>query len=255
MNIHTMTMVAVAALSSSGFAATTLTQQVLINFDGSISGNTYTLGAGEVDTTGTFTGFGSPAVSGGEADLVGGTTHQGFNFDPASLGALTSQNWIAETRVSFDAFNTGLRTIIDVNGDLDFRINNGGSLFEMGYWDGSQFGSQTAALPAIGEFVHVAIVWDAAASSLTGYVDGVSIGTIDNNAFATPDANNVSFGYFGRNGFDNRGIDGQLDGVAFSTFTGSFDVNTDLQLSAVPEPSGSLLFGLSGLAFIMRRKR
>ncbi|GAA5495439.1 hypothetical protein Rhal01_01614 [Rubritalea halochordaticola] len=255
MKTHTQTLLAVAAMTCSGYAATTLTNQVLVNFGGSISGNDYTLGSGEVDTTGTFTGFGSPVVSSGEADLTGGSTHQGFNFDPTSLGSLTSQNWVVETRVSFDAFNTGQRTILDVNGDTDFRINNGGSLLEMVYWDGGQLGSQTTALPGTGEFVHIAMVWDAAASSLTGYVDGVAIGTIDNNAFATPDANNVSFGYFGRNGFDNRGIDGQLDSVAFSTFTGSFDANTDFQIAAVPEPSTSMLVGLSGMLVLLRRRR
>jgi hypothetical protein len=245
-------LLAILSIAGTSYASTVLTQQLLINFDGSIVGDTYTLGAGEVDTTGTFAGSSSPTISGGFADLTGGT--DGFQINATSLGTLTTQNWVAETLVSFDSFGGGQLTVMDVQGDTSFRINNAGTLLEANYWDGGTGGSVTAALPSTGTEVHLAYVWDAAATSLTAYVDGISIGTIDNNAFATPDTNNISFGYFGRSGFEGRGIDGQLNGVAFSTFTGTFDEVSDFQL--VPEPSTyALLFGLCGLAYVMVRRR
>lgn len=239
--------------ATASVTAATVTQQVLINFDGSIAGNAYTLGAGEVDTTGTFEGRGSPTITSGEADLTGG--FQGFYFDSTSLGSLTGQNWIAETLVSFDAFGGGQLTVIDVQGDLDFRINNAGNALEAVYWDGSTAGSQTASLPSTGTTIHMALVWDAAASSLTGYIDGSSIGTVDNGAFATPDTN-VSFGYLQRDDLWNtgRGIDGLLDEVAFSTFTGTFDPNNDFQLQVVPEPSAIAFIAIGGLALLRRRR-
>ncbi|MCH7227380.1 hypothetical protein [Haloferula sp. A504] len=249
MNTNCITLLALGALTGLGTAAT-VTQQVLVNFDGIIAGNAYTLGAGEIDTTGTFGGRGNPAVTSGEADLTGG--FQGFYFDSSSLGALTTQNWIAETRVSFDAFGTGQLTVIDVQGDTDFRINNAGTALEAVYWDGSTAGSQTASLPSTGTTIHMALVWDATATSLTGYIDGTSIGTVDNGAFATPDGN-VSFGYLGRAGFEGRGINGQLDGVAFSTFTGTFDASTDFQI--IPEPSSIALFIPCGMILLRRRRK
>jgi hypothetical protein len=235
--------------------AATVTPQVLVTFDGSISGNTYTLGTGEVDTTGTFTGVGSPVVSGGEADLNqngGLAVQQGFEFNPGSIGTLTTTNWVAEALVSFDAL-LGISTVISVQGDTDFRIVNAGTSLEAAYWDGSVLGQVFPALPATNTPVHLALVWNAAATSLTAYVDGVSAGTIDNGAFATPDTSYVSFGYFGRSGFEGRAMDGQLDGVAFSTYSGTFDPSADF---VIPEPSSMIMVGFFALAAgcVLRRR-
>ncbi len=215
-----------------------ITPHLEVAFDGSLSGTTYTLGAGESDATGSFAGFGNPAVGSGEADLTGGGNHEGFHFDPTSIGTLTGLNWVAETIVSFDTFGGGQLTIIDIQGDTDIRINNAGTALEAGYWDGSSWDGVSTALPAAGTPVHLALVWDAAASALSAYIDGISFGTVDNNAYAVPDAANISFGYFGRNGFDNRGIDGQLAAVSFATSTDPVQVEDFLLL---PEPSAFAL--------------
>jgi hypothetical protein len=238
-------------------SAASVTRQVFVLFDGSISGNTYTLGTGEVDTTGTFTGVGNPVVSGGEADLTlngGELVQQGFEFNPGSIGTLTTTNWVAESLVSFDSFS-GLSTVISVQGDTDFRIANAGTSLEAAYWDGSVLGQVFPAFPATNTPVHLALVWDAAATSLTAYVDGVSAGTLDNGAFATPDTSYVSFGYFGRSTFEGRAMDGQLDGVAFSTFTGAFDSTSDFQL--IPEPTSVALIAFSAFVtfFSIRRRK
>lgn len=227
---HTLALSAATLLLT--FPAHAVTTNLLINFDGSIAGNSYTLAAGEVDTTGTFGGNDFPSVNGGEADLGGGS--DGFQIDPTSIGALTTTDWVAETMVSFDTFGGGQLTIIDVQGDTDLRISNDGSALEVGYWDGSTWEGRSAALPSAGTPVHLALVWNASASSLTAYVDGTSIGTVDNNTFATPDAGSLSFGYLGRTGHEGRGIDGQLAAVSFATSGSAIQVEDFLLL---PEPS------------------
>ena len=248
------TLLALAAMTGTSQAAT-ITPVLKVNFSGTISGNTYTLGVGELDTTSSFVGNGNPTVSGGKADLAGSVASdpnaQGFEINP---GSIVGSNWVAESRVSFDSFGGGQRTVISVQGDTAFRINNGGTLLEANYWDGSTSGTQTTALPTMGTEVHLALVWDAAATSLTAYVNGTALPTINNNAYKVPDATNLSFGYFGRDTLVGRGIDGKLDGVAFSTFTGTFDKNSDFQL-AVPEPSSVALLGLGGLLGLLRRRR
>jgi hypothetical protein len=235
--------------------AATVTPQVVVRFDGAIAGNTYTLGSGELDTTSSFTGIGNPAVGGGIADLDqnGGLgVQQGFEFNPAGIGSLTATSWVAETRLNFDSFGTGQLTAISVQGDVDFRILVDASGLQAGYWDGSTFGDVTISLPAVDQYVDLALVWDAPTTSLTAYFDGTAIGTINNNAFATPDTSYVSFGYFGRAGFEGRSIDGQLEAVAFSTFTGTFDPNTDFQV--IPEPSAIAIIGLGGIGLLRRRR-
>lgn len=240
------------ALSTASISAATLNPVVLVHFDGSVSGTTYTLAPGEFDTTGTFKASATPVLAGGLAALDGGTNvngtpQDGFDFNPASLGALSSQSWVAETIVSLDTITTGFRTLIDVQGDCDFRVNNAATLLEALYWDGVTDGPVlTSPLPALGTSVHYALVWNAAATSLTAYVNGVAIGSSDHAAFAVPDATNVSFGYFGRSGFDNRGIDGSLDGVAFATFTGTFEPATDFQLHTPTPPLARLYWDING---------
>ena len=240
------------AFSTATLPAATLNPVVLVHFDGSVSGTTYTLASGEIDTTATFKASATPVITAGVAALDGGTNvngtpQDGFDFNPASLGGLTSKNWVAESVVSLDLITSGFRTLIDVQGDCDFRVNNAASLLEALYWDGSTDGPVlNSPLPALGTFVHYALVWDAAATSLTAYINGVAIGTTDHASFEVPDATNVSFGYFGRAGFDNRGIDGSLDGVAFATFTGTFEPATDFQLFTPAPPLAGLYWDING---------
>lgn len=223
-------------LSAGAGASDTATEHLRIQFDGSLAGTAYTLGAGEIDTTGTFAANGTPTLGAGTASLDGSVAANadadGFKLNPATIGSLTTQNWVAEAIVNFDAFGTGQRTIIDVQGDTDFRINSAGTLLEANFWDGAPANPNiTAPLPAVGLPHHYALVWNAATNTLTAYIDGVAVGsTSGSGAFNTPDAANISFGYLGRTGVVGRGIDGLLDAVSFSTFTGSFVPATDFAL-------------------------
>ena len=49
----------------------TVTRQVYVNFNGSLAGTTYTLGAGEIDTSSSFRSNGAAAVSAGVGDVPG----------------------------------------------------------------------------------------------------------------------------------------------------------------------------------------
>ena len=246
---RTHTLMALAAITCTSQAAT-VTPILNVNFSGSIVGNTYTLGAGEVDTTGTFTGFGSPIITGGEADLVGGASNQGFTMSHGVAAGVTT-NWIAETILNFDTFSA-LDGAISVDGGLDFRVTNAATQLEALYWDGAVDSKSFSSLPTAGTEVHLALVWDATANNLTAFIDGVAAPAVGGNAYSV-NGDYVSFGYFGRSGFDNRGMDGQLNAVAFSTYTGSVTA-ADLQLT-VPEPSSAALLGLGGLALILRRRK
>lgn len=237
--------------------AAVITTHLKIDFNGTLVGTTYTPGAGEVVNNGTFAANGTPTVSSGIASLDGSAgsdiNADGFKYS-TTLGSLSGTNWVAEAVVAFDTFGSGQRTVIDVQGDTDFRILNNGTQLQASYWDGTNTGSVTTPLPVASTYVHLALVWDATATSLTAYVNGVSIGTANNNAFTTPDPTNISFGYLGRTDNVGRGIDGSLDTISFSTFTGTFNPTTDFAVTPVPESSVALLGGL-GLIGLLRRRR
>jgi hypothetical protein len=211
---------------------TALETKLLVNFDGALAGTAYTLGAGEVDVTNTFKASGDPTVTGGVATLnpadEGGI--DGFDIDPTSLGNLRTKNWVAEAVVTYQS--SGLLTttpvLIDVQGDCNLRLRalDNPEVFQMFYWNGSSSQQVLTALPPNGVKVHVAYAWNAGSATLTGYINGVSIGALSGGPFVTPDPGTLSFGYFGRTGFEGRGIDGTLDAVAFQAGTAAFNPET-----------------------------
>ena len=223
-------------VSATTASATPISTNLLVNFDGSLSGSSYTLGSGETDVTGTFKANGSPVLGAGLASINsgadGGTA--GFDFNPGSLGDLRTQNWVAEVLITFQSFAGTLPTAISVQ-DVDFRVNNAKTALESVYYNFSTDVRQTTALPAFGTQVHLALVWDASTGTLNGYVDGNPVGPVTGGAFEAPDPTNVSFGYFGRAGFDNRGVDGILDAVSFRS--GTTAVNPDADFAILPAGS------------------
>jgi len=271
-------MLAVLALATiaTAPARAVVTPRVLINFNGTLTGAIYNLAPGEIDQSLSFAANGSATVAGGLGDVpgnldpttagpgnvegLGTTTGSGFYFygNLLGLGSLTAQNWISEALVRLDVpVNSQPATFnhfLDIQGDTFYRFDSPpNKITRFGYWDGSSEPTATTAGLSNTNFSHVALVWNAASSSLEGFLNGVSQGVLDANNFDVSSPR-VGYGFFAR--FYNRGIDGKLDGVAFSTFTGAFNGPSDFRLPiAVPEPSCIALSALAlGFVNLVRRK-
>lgn len=229
--------------------AATVTRKVFIEFNGSLpGGTTYVLGPGELDVTGTFRRNGAATVAAGVADIPGDVTaSSGFLFNSSSLGSLTSTNWVTEALLVPDVITASqpgaFNHFLDVQGDLFFRYNGSGPAksVQFGFWDGSTEPNRATPDFPNTRYSHVALVWNAGPRTLTGYIDGVSQGSVSTgNVFATP-STNVGYGFFARTGFLNRAINGKLAGTAFSTFSGTFvpgfGAGNDFQLDPATAPS------------------
>jgi hypothetical protein len=252
-------------------ARAVVTPQVLVNFDGSLSGTAYTLGPGEIDNSFTFSANGSVSISGGVADIPGDTDRTaGFLFSGGDLvieqglGSLRTTNWVTEAHFMPDVAAANQpqpqeqygNHFLDVQGDTFYRYDGFGRpdvVTDFGYWDGGSEDIEPAGEPIPGIFNHVALVWDASTNSVEAFLNGVSQGiATTGNAFDVSSPN-VGYGFFSR--FLDRAVDGKLDAVAFSTFTGAFNPATDFQLAVIPEPGSFVLIGMAfaGLAQIRRR--
>jgi len=276
-----MRLVSFAALFTSvalpSAARAVVTPEVLINFDGTLTGATYNLAPGEIDNSLSFAANGSATVSGGIGDVpgdvdpvivgtgnmegLGTTTGSGFFFygNLLGLGALTAKNWVSEARVKLDVpVNSQPSTFnhfLDIQGDTFYRFDSPpDKVTRFGYWDGGS--EPTITTPGLTDagYSHVGLVWNAADSSLEGFLNGVSQGVLDAGLFDVSSPR-VGYGFFAR--FYNRAIDGKLDAVAFSTYTDDFNPATDFQLSVIVEPSSVvlLLVGAAGLGRIAVSRR
>ena len=257
-----------AALTGATSAdAATVTQQVYVNFDGSLAGTTYTLGAGEIDNSGTFASNGSATVSGGMADIPGDTDlTSGFYFHGPSLGlgSLQTQNWITEAIIVLDVpvasqpdgpggEGDDYNHFLDVQGDTFYRFNGDGrtpKITQIGYWDGGSEPTLTVTNPPANQRVHAALTWNAGTNTLEAFLAGVSQGSVSTGSPFDVSSANVGYGFFSR--FLNRAIDGKLDAVAFSTYTGTFNAASDFQLPVVPEPNSLALLTIA-LALLVPR--
>lgn len=223
--------------------AATVTPQVRVGFGGVLSNFTYSLGAGELDATGSFAANGSATIANGMADLPGDQdSTSGFYFNSSNLGSLATQNWLAEVVLSPDVVTANqpgaFNNFIDIQGDTYFRFNGNGQVKapEFGFYDGTEEHVDTTVAPVPADRSgHLALTWVAATNTLEAFVNGVSQGTVTSTVPFTEPNTRVGFGFFGRDGFIGRAIDGQLDAVAFSTFTGAFNPASDFQLNA-PAP-------------------
>jgi hypothetical protein len=218
--------------SATTLAATALQAKLLIKFDGSLDGATYTPAAGEIDVTGTFQANGAPTIAGGLATINAGNEGgaDGFSMDPSVLGDLVSQNWVAEevlTYQSTKAAGPGTTPVLmDVQGNCNMRLRTetDDTVLQLFYYNGSAAFQQFTPKPADGTKVHLAYAWDASSATLTGYINGVAFGSISKGPYYSLSApSTVTFGYFGRPGFVGRGVDGVLDAVAFQSGSTPFN--------------------------------
>ncbi len=208
--------------------AATLETKILVQFDGTLAGSSYTLAAGEVDTTGTFAPQGSPVVSGnGSAVLSGDTSaNDGFYFDGA--GIVGTDSFIMEANLSVDENQSTFANFFDVCGNMFARYYNGSPQF--GYWDGSSEPKDSFPSLTVGQIYHVALVWDETANKLELFLDGSSQGSVSGGNLDQA-GTMVTFGNFNHSGAGTgRGLNGTLDAVAFSTYTGTIDPASDFAL-------------------------
>jgi hypothetical protein len=140
-------------------------------------------------------------------------------------------------------------TLIDVQGDTNLRLRDltDPNVFQMFYWNGSAVQQKFTPLAPNGTKVHLAFAWDSSTATLTGYLNGVSFGSLSAGPFATPDPSTLSFGYFGRAGFEGRGIDGTLDAVSFQTGTAAFNPATDFLILPVTQSFAAWIGGFPGV--------
>lgn len=122
--------------------------------------------------------------------------------------------------------------------------------------------SLNSSVSNVGEWNHLSFIVsqvDADTSHTKIFLNGILVTDLDNGAAAgLPDFTGINIGN-ARSG-QNRGWEGMIDEVAI--YNRSIDDSEAAQLYAlgitgfsIPEPSTSLLIGLSGIAFILRRKR
>jgi hypothetical protein len=254
----------ICAFTNGPAGAATVTRQLWVDFDGTANGQgIYTLGPGETDGSGTFRGFGAVSVANDVADIQGDVDSiSGFflNANMLGLGPLTTQNWVSEAlfvpdvpvaqQPTHGAASGGARNnhILGVQGDTFYRFQGEDAaaqkITEFGYWDGAMETRVVAPDLPTNRFSHVALVWNAADTSLEAFYNGESLGVIDQDAFDISSPY-IGYGWFARYvaqpGVGPRSVDGKFDGVAFSTFSGEFIPGFadegDFQLNPAQSPS------------------
>ncbi|QDU57031.1 alpha-L-fucosidase [Aeoliella mucimassa] len=226
--------------------AAEVTNYVKVNFNGNVSGSQYTLAAGERDLTNSFRVSGTPSVTSGIATVNGSANDSsGFYFNADSFGSLPNVDWLAEVvyqpTVPASQQPGTFNHLVDVEGDLFLRYsayNQSNKLFEYGFYDGAEHQQQLSA-PSLDSFEHWALAWDSSADRLSVYRDGSLLGSQSGSNFATPSPN-VGFGFFARTGFFDRSVEGLLDAVSFSTYSGDLVPWEDFQLLGDPSESSAI---------------
>lgn len=259
-----------------------------VEFKGSLSGTSYTLGPGEVDVTGTFAALqGTEVISNQFAILSAAAGGQGFSVtnNIVDKGNRPETNFIVEM-VFAPTLGTGQGVGQNNNyadifsiGSIYYSVaNHSDAVFVLGYTSpttyrlgmdallGTGANSSGSDLPAAGVLNHIALVYVLGPSRTNNLVRYYLNGNLivddvapDNGASASVGSVYATFGQaVPGSSFIPRGLDGILGGVAYSTFSGVFSPRFNFQIARPPAlniaPSGSqVVFTWSGTGYILQQ--
>jgi len=265
-----------------------VTPLLKVDFKGTLSGTSYTLGPGEVDVTGTFAALqGTETISNQFAVLSAAAMGQGFSVTNyiVDKGNRPETNFIIEMVFAPTpgtdqgvGQNNNYADIFAI-GSIYYSANNhSDAVFDLGYTSpttyrldmdallGTGANSSGSELPTAGVLNHIALVYilgpGRTNNVLRYYLNGnliVEDVAPDNGASASAGSVFATFGQaVPGSSFIPRGLDGLLDAVAYSTFSGVFSPHYNFQISG-PQTlnitiSGSqLTLSWSGSGYIVQQ--
>jgi hypothetical protein len=279
---------------TSGSAVLSLVPPAIVNsllkveFKGSLSGTSYTLGPGEVDVTGTFAALqGTEVISNQLVLLSAAAGGQGFSVtnNIVDKGNRPETNFIVEMVFAptpgtdqGTGQNNNYADIFSIGSIYYSDNNHSDAVFVLGYTSpttyrlgmdallGTGANSSGGEVPTAGVLDHIALVYllgpGRTNNILRYYLNGNLIAedvAPDNAASASVGSVLATFGQtVPGSSFIPRGLDGVLSGVAYSTFSGVFSPRYNFQISRPPALaiaiSGSqLTLSWSGTGYILQQ--
>ena len=266
---------------------------LLVRFNGALSDSTYSLGAGEVDITGTFAPLvAGQTISNGMAVLdCTAAIGQGFSVtnNIVDQGSGTATNFVAEMlfiptpEISQGIYQeAGLADFFSIGSTHWLETRHGDGVFALRYSNPTNYQMQVDSvgssgtvtgtnLPATGVANHIAIVYTQGAGMTNNVLDYYLNGSKVSSMVL---ANNVGssgvgsvYATFGQNVAlatgSPHGIDGLLDAVAYATFSGVFTPGVNFQLYTAPaapvltiaDPkSGNVVVTWGATGFVLQQK-
>ena len=257
-----------------------------INFNGTLSGMSYTRSAGEVDVTGTFAALsGTEVVNNGYAILNSAAFGQGFSVTNFAIdqGSGVITNFIAEmVFIPTPGFDQGYgqesfyADIFSIGSTYWTDANHGDGIFALRYISPTSYQLRVdsvgsggtingAAVPTPGLPNHVAIVYQQGPgqtnNALFYYLNGERIATmaLANNVGSASQGS--IFATFGQavpgSTYTPRGLDGVIDALQYATFaSGAFSPGHSFALYrpalSISSSGGNLTFTWNVLGYVLQ---
>jgi len=233
--------------------AADVTPQLYVTFDGSLSGSNYVAGAGEIVNGTVSLKNGTEVLYGGILTTAGG--QEGLHFMPtdslatknASNEDIITTSFVIEGLARRNAPSAGFQTFFCVYGSVGYRYISGNPT-DTQYWTHGPTSTGWAEVSGDGQpvsdtdMVHYALVYEYVSDTeckLSYYVDAVQFGDtlINTTAAGGESTRGMMFAGDPHPSATDRGMPLDIDTIAFSTFTGTFNPETDFIL---PKGPGSL---------------
>jgi len=230
--------------------AADVTPQLYVTFDGSLSGSTYIAGAGEIVNGTLSLKNGTEVLYGGILTTAGG--QEGLHFMPtdslASKNAINEDiittSFVIEGAAKRNAPSAGFQTFFCVYGSVGYRYLSGNPT-DTQYWTHGPTSTGWAVVSGDGQpvsdtdMVHYALVYEYVSDTeckLSYYVDAVQFGDtlINTTAAGGESSRGMMFAGDPHPSATDRGMPLDVDTIAFSTFTGTFNPETDFILPGGP---------------------